>query len=181
MSCSNMSVLHCWRTRKIASGTAPSAWRSRCAREARGAAPDPAAHAASSSAIHSARNSRRRLLGASRDTTAMNRRTHLRMAFTRPQAAEVLETLERGLERDGARLRDLVVAACRPLLAPRDLLALPVRADEAERVEAAQRRIHRAGLQAGVVRDVEAVADAVGDGLQHERGRVSDVAHGCVR
>src|SRR3954468_8200324 len=128
MSCSNMSVLHCWRTRKIASGTAPSAWRSRCAREARGAAPDPATHAASSSAIHSARNSRRRLLGASRDTTAMNRRTHSRKAFARPDAAEVLETLQRRLEGDGARLRDFVVAACRPLLAPRDLFALPVRA-----------------------------------------------------
>src|SRR5262249_23697150 len=70
---------------------------------------------------------------------------------------------------------DLVIAARRPLLPPRDLLALPAGADEAERLEAAQRRVDGAGLQSGTVGDVEAVADAVGDGLEHEGRGIGDV------
>src|SRR5687767_9696447 len=122
-----------------------------------------------SSASHSSRNSRRRARGVSQDAARTTQWDRSRMTGA-AQPAEPLEPLACGLQRGAPLFRDLVVAACRTLLAPRDFLAFPVRPDEPEIVEAPQRRIDGSGLQAGAVGDVEPVAGAVGDGLQHEGG-----------
>src|SRR5881392_4125428 len=163
MSCVSMSTLQCWRNRNQASGSAPAA-----------RANDGSV---ASSASHSARNSRRAAPGASRDTRATKRRGNSRMTRTRTQPGEVLEALAGDLQRLAAAAGDLVIAPRGPLLAPRGLLALPARSHEAERLEAPQRRIHGAGLQSRPVGDVEPVANAVGNRLEHEGGRVGDVTH----
>src|SRR5262249_961602 len=163
MSWLSMSTLHCWRKRHHTSARAPKA------RAIDGSV--------ASSASHSARNSRRAAPGASRETIAMKRRGRSGMARAWTETRAVLDALAREGERVGARAGDLVVAPRRPLLAAGDPLALPVRADEAEGLEAPQRGIDGAGLQSRAVGDVEPVADAVGDRVQHQRGRIGDVAH----
>src|SRR5262245_21611123 len=110
-----------------------------------------------SSAFHSARNSLRRPGGTSRESAPIHARRSLRIARRR-QASQVREALQGDGKGGGAGPGDLVVAPRRTLFAPRDLLVLPAGADEAERLEAAQRRIDGAGLQAGAIGDVEAVA-----------------------
>src|SRR4051812_33679983 len=119
MSWLSMSTLHCWRNRNHASGTAPSA------RVNDGST--------ASSASHSARNSRREAAGVRRETRPIKRRAVSRTARARAQPAEVFEAFPRHGQRLGAGARDLVVAARRPLLAPRRLLVLPPRSDVAER------------------------------------------------
>src|SRR3982751_3100434 len=179
MSCISMSRLHCWRRRDKASGIEPSARATTRARSRHDRARS-GAHAVVSSASHSARNSRRAQAGVSRATHAINRRSTLSMTGARAQPAEILEPLHGRLERCGAGGGDLVITACGTLLPARDLLALPVRLHEPERIEPPQRGIDGAGLKPGAVRDVEAVACAVGNGVQHERRGIGDVvAHHC--
>src|SRR5215471_18819026 len=163
MSCVSMSGLHCWRQRYQASGSAPAA------RAKRGST--------ASSASHSSRNSRRTDLGARRETIAMKRRGTSGMTLAGTEPREVLEALPGRRERVGAGAGDLVVAARGPLLAARDLLALPARTDEPERLEPPQHGIDGAGLEARAVGDVEAVAHAVGDGVEDERRRIGGVGH----
>src|SRR6476620_701108 len=119
-----MSTLHCWRNRNHASGTDPIArviTRASSRHDERGRA----SQAVASSASHSARNSRRAHRGASRETSAMNRRRTSGMTGARAQAPEILEALHGDIERVGAGPGDLVVAARRTLLAAGDLLVLP--------------------------------------------------------
>src|SRR6185436_15394094 len=131
----------------------------------------------SSSASHSARNSRRSAPGTSLDTMPMKRRSRLRMALLRLEPSQVLEPLDRDLERLAARLGDLVIAPRRPLLAPRHLLALPAGSHVTEHVEAPEGGIDRPRLKPGAVGDVEPVPRAIGDSLKHERRRKSYVTH----
>src|SRR3954447_10071243 len=174
MSCMSMSRLHCWRIRNHASGIDPRA-RAATLPRSRQDRPAAGAHAVSSSASHSAWNSRRAHAGVNRATHAMNRRSRLRMPRARCEPAEVLEPLHGRLESTRPRRGDLVIPACGTLFAPRDLLALPIRPDEAERVEAAERGIDGAGLQPRAIRDVEAVPHTVSNRVEHERRRIGDV------
>src|SRR5215813_14183172 len=136
-----MSALHCWRKRNQASGIDPTA-RKTTRRSSRRDPGRRACHAVAISASHSARNSRRAHPGASRETSAMKRRTKSGMTRARPEAAEILEPLHRHVERLGAGPGDLVVAARGTLLAARDFLALPARSHEPERLETPERGIH---------------------------------------
>src|SRR5437763_2275307 len=174
MSCISMSRLHCCRIRNHASGIDPRARAATLARS-RHDWSAAGAHAISSSASHSAWNSRRAHAGVNRATQAMNRRSRLRMTWARCEPAEVREALDGGIEGAHPRGRDLVITAGRTLFAPRDLLVFPIRPDEAERLEAPQRGINRAGLQSGAISDVEAVPHAVCDRVEHERRRIGDV------
>src|SRR5690242_1598697 len=89
---------------------------------------------------------------------------------TASAAAERAVVLDRERERSGPRGRDLVVASGRPLLALRDRRRFPARPYEAGAVEPAEDRVHGPTRKRGAVHDVEAVADATGDRLEHGHG-----------
>jgi hypothetical protein len=66
---------------------------------------------------------------------------------------------------------DLIVTARRTLLALGDGRCLPAGAEERRALEPSEDRIDGAARERGRVHDVEAVADAGGDGLEDGDGR----------
>src|SRR6476646_813989 len=99
------------------------------------------------------------------------------MAGSRPEAAEMREPGQRGIESGLSGVGDFVIATRRSTLAPGHPLALPVGADEAECVETTKRRIDGPRLEPGLVGDIEAVARALSNRLQHQGRGQRDVRH----
>src|SRR6476620_9313567 len=99
------------------------------------------------------------------------------MAGSRLEAAEMREPGQRGIESSLSGFGDFVIATRGSALAPCHPRAPPVRADEAERVETTKRRIDRPGLEPGLVGDIEAMARALGNRLEHQGRGQRDVRH----
>src|SRR5574338_283775 len=185
-----MTKLHSRRRIKKACGRAPNDRRSRSARVTyRASSRDRAL----SSASHSRRHSDRLAPGTSGALAWMMARQAASVILFRPAmtsaplpggagpernaAAQRPEVRERRLQRARARGRDLVVPTRRAAVLLGDLGGLPAGSDVAALFQATQDGIDGAARQAGGVHDVEPVADAVADGLEHGDGGEAQPDH----